>query len=161
VNLGPAVNSKSFDAYFSIYGDSIAFLASNRDGKMADLYQAKVSQTKTILREGQRYLSAEEWNTAIGKNVSGALAFPHQSTLLTAPQKELIFYIVNKILLKKDVQFHLVVKEEEDPTVTTQRITAIRDELKRQGVDQSRIHTEQVLAIEKTSRGVVEIRLFR
>lgn len=161
VNLGPIINSKSFDAYFSIYGDSIAFFSSNREGKMADLYQSKVSESKTILAQGQRYFSAEQWNSTIGKNVSGALAFPHQSTLLTSAQKELIFYIVNKLLLEKDVQFHLVVKEEEDAKITTQRLNAIRDELKRQGVDQNRIRSEQIFATEKTSRGVVEIRLYR
>jgi hypothetical protein len=161
VNLGPQINSKAFDAYFSVYGDSIAYFASNREGKMADIYQAKVSLNKSILASGQRYVSADEWNSMIGKNVSGALAFPHQSTLLTSTQKELIFYVVNKLLLERDFKFHLVVKEEEDEKFSKQRLEAIRDELKRQGIDESRIETEQVFDVEETSRGVVEIRLFR
>jgi hypothetical protein len=161
VNLGPNINSKAFDAYFSIYGDSIAYFSSNREGKMADIYQAKVSQNQSILAANQRYISSDEWNAMVGKNVSGAFAFPHQSTLLTSAQKELIFYMVNKLLLEKDVQFHLVVREEEDVKFTTLRLAVIRDEFKRQGIDQRRIHMEQIFGTEKTSRGVVEVRLFR
>ncbi len=38
-NLGPKVNSPQFDAYYSQYGDSIAFLSSNRDGGLADIFR--------------------------------------------------------------------------------------------------------------------------
>jgi Tol biopolymer transport system component len=46
VNLGPVINSKKFDSYFSIYGDSIAFFASNRDGKYAEIYNVTVRESK-------------------------------------------------------------------------------------------------------------------
>jgi outer membrane protein OmpA-like peptidoglycan-associated protein len=39
VNLGNKINSKKFDAYFSIR-DSIAYFCSNRDGQFSDLYKA-------------------------------------------------------------------------------------------------------------------------
>ena len=42
VNLGDKINSKDFDAYFSIYKDSTIFFSSNRDGKYADIYQTHV-----------------------------------------------------------------------------------------------------------------------
>lgn len=42
-NLGPVINSNKFDAYFSIYGDSVCFFASNRGGKMSDIYRGKVT----------------------------------------------------------------------------------------------------------------------
>lgn len=161
VNLGSAVNSKKFDSYFSIYGDSIAYFASNRDGKYADIYSAKVSEAKTILARGQRYLTQEEWNTMIGKNVSAAFAFPHNSTLLTAGQKELLFYIVNKVMLERDYQFHLVVKEEESPSTSRERLDAIQGQLKQLGLDAGRIRVDQIFDVENTQRGVIEIRLFK
>lgn len=42
-NLGKEVNSSKFDAYFSIYGDSLCLFASNRGGKMSDIYQSKIT----------------------------------------------------------------------------------------------------------------------
>jgi hypothetical protein len=41
VNLGSEVNSKNFDAYFSVY-DSVAYFSSNREGKFSDLYVSRV-----------------------------------------------------------------------------------------------------------------------
>lgn len=161
VNLGPKVNSKKFDSYFSIYSDSIAFFSSNRDGKYSDIYQVSVGEFKTILSAGQHYLSQDEWNNAIGKNVSAAFAFPHKSTLLTPAQKELLFYIVNKVMLERDYNFHLVVKEEEDSNNSKERLAAIQSHLKQLGLDASRIRIDQIFDIEKTQRGVIELRLFR
>lgn len=161
VNLGSQINSKKFDAFFSIYGDTIAYFASNRDDKYADIYKAKVMQGKSILGEGQTYLTSNEWNDLIGKNVSAEFVFPHRASMLTAAQQELIFYIVNKLMLQKDIRFHLVVKEQEDAVFSKERITAISNELKKSGIDASRINVEQIFEIENTQRGVVTIRLFK
>lgn len=161
VNLGPKVNSKKFDSYFSIYGDSVAFFSSNRDGRYSDLYQVRVGEFKTILVKGQHYLSQDEWNSVIGKNVSASFAFPHNSTLLTAAQKELLFYIVNKVMLERDYNFHLVVKEEEEPKNSKERLSAIEEHLKQLGLDTSRIRIDQIFDVEKTQRGVIELRLFK
>lgn len=161
VNLGPIVNSKKFDAYFSIYGDSVAYFSSNRDGKYADLYEVKVGELKTILEKNQHYLSQDEWNSVIGKGVASSFAFPHNSTLLTAAQKELLFYIVNKVMLERDYDFHLVVTEEEDPQHSKERLNAIQTHLKQLGLDAGRIRIDQIFDIEKTQRGVIELKLFR
>ena len=102
VNLGNGVNSKKFDSYFSIYGDSVAFFSSNREGRYADIFKVIVKESKSILTKDEHYLSQDEWNTVIGKNVSAAFAFPHKSTLLSPGQKELLFYIVNKVMLERE-----------------------------------------------------------
>jgi type IV pilus biogenesis protein CpaD/CtpE len=80
---------------------------------------------------------------------------------VTAAQKELVFYIVNKLMLERDVKFHLVVKEEEDEKTSQDRIKNLSRELNSAGIDPSRIVTEQVFPTEKTQRGVVELKLFR
>ena len=46
VNLGEKINSKGFDAYFSIGTDSTAYFSSNRDSSLADIYQAKIKINK-------------------------------------------------------------------------------------------------------------------
>jgi hypothetical protein len=161
VNLGPVVNSKKFDSYFSIYGDSVAYFSSNRDGKYADIFQVNVTESRSILAKNERYLSQEEWNTAIGKNVSAAFAFPHNSTVLTSAHKELLFYIVNKVMLERDYKFHLVVREEEGESTSKERLGAIHSHLKLLGLDVARVRIDQVFNIEKTQRGVVELRLYR
>jgi hypothetical protein len=159
VNAGKVLNSKKFDAYFSIYGDSIAYFASNRDGKFADLYEVKVSHIRTVLTSGQRYLSRAEWNRKLGGAVAHEILFPSGKTVLTPAQKELLFYIANKLQLEKDIDFHLVVKEEETPVSTESRLKAIVNHLVQSGIAEERIITEQVEPIAKTQQGKVEIRL--
>jgi hypothetical protein len=161
VNLGPLINSKKFDAYFSIYGDSICFFSSNRDSEYADIFSGKVRLAKTVLSKEQHYLSADEWNNTVGKNVSTEFVFPHGSAVITAAQKELVFYIVNKLMLERDVKFHLVVKEEDDERTSQERIKVLSKELNSAGIDPSRVVIEQVFPTEKTQRGVVELKLFR
>jgi hypothetical protein len=161
VNLGSLINSKKFDAYFSMYGDSVCYFSSNRDSEYADIFSGKVRLAKTVLTKGQHYFSTDEWNSSVGKNVSTDFKFPHGSSMVTAAQKELVFYIVNKLMLERDVKFHLVVKEEEDEKTSQDRIKNLSRELNSAGIDPSRIVTEQVFPTEKTQRGVVELKLFR
>ena len=161
VNLGPSVNSKKFDAYFSIYGDTLAFFASNRDSRYADIYQTRARSVRTILADGQRYLTEAEWNSQVGRNVTRQIAFEDRSTELSAAQKELLFYIVNKVMLKRDIRFHLVVREEDDPALMEERLRAVYESLKQSGIDTIRINKEQVDASQKSERGVIEIRLLQ
>ncbi len=161
VNLGESINSRKFDAFFSIYGDTVAYLSSNRDGKLADIYSVKVRVVKTILADGQHYLTDDEWNTQIGRNVSRRIAFEKNSTALSPAQKELLFYIVNKVMLKRDIRFHVVIREEDDPTLTAKRLEAVCENLTRSGIDPLRINKEQVDASKKSDRGVIEILLLQ
>lgn len=159
VNLGKVVNSRKFDAYFSIYGDSVAYFASNRDGKFADLYEVRVTPGRTVLAAGQRYLSRAEWNRQLGGPVSDEIIFAGKTSSLNASQQELLFYIANKLQLEKNILFHLVVREEESAELTTARLKAISDLLVQSGIGEERIISEQVESIESSKRGRVEMRL--
>ena len=159
VNLGKVVNSKKFDAYFSIYGDSIAYFASNRDGAYADIYQVEVSPGRTVLTPGQRYLSQQEWNRELGGTVSNEIVFTGNATALNPAQKELLFYIANKLQLEKSILFHLVVREQESESLTTARMKAITDHLVESGIGADRIIVEQVDPIATSTQGKFEIRL--
>lgn len=159
VNLGKVVNSKKFDAYFSIYGDSIAYFASNRDGKFSDIYEVKVRSARSVLKEGQRYLSREDWNRQIGGEVSNEIIFPAGSSKLNASQQELIFYIANKLQLQKNILIHLAVKEEEDPGLTSARLKAISQELVQSGIGEERIIVDQAESIANARKGRIEMRM--
>ncbi len=161
VNLGDVINSKKFDAYFSIYGDSVAFFASNRDGRYADIYQVKVSKPRTILAKGQRYLDRALMSRHLGENVGRAIVFKGETSTLDQSQRELLFYITNKLMLERDIHFHLVVREENDSTLTKDRVNVIYQNLLSHGIDSGRIRTDQVEPAMKSDRAVVELMLFK
>ena len=158
-NLGKLVNSKKFDAYFSIYGDSIAYFASNRDGRLSDIYSVKFTAERTVLAPGQRYLPETEWNRLLGGPVSNEIVFPSRSANLSASQKELLFYIANKLQLESDIRLHLVVEEEENPALTTQQLSVISQELVLSGIDAERVLFQQLETVSKSSRGKIVLRL--
>jgi hypothetical protein len=162
VNLGDVVNSKKFDAYFSIYGDSVAFFASNRDQQLSDIFSVKVSEKIGLLPAGYRYLTQDEWNASIGKNVLRKLTFEPEVTTLTSAQKELLYYISNKVSAMSDVSFHIIVREEENPDFTRSRLKAIYGELRQHGMDSNRIREEQNPQAIKTGKsGVIELMLYK
>ena len=67
-NLGENLNSKGFDAFFSIYGDSVAYFSSNRSGGLADIYTAKVAPQAAPVKDvaGRQYLSDKEIQDLFG-----------------------------------------------------------------------------------------------
>ncbi len=84
-NIGKEINSSHFDAYYSEYGDSIAFFSSNRAGELSDIYQVNFKKDNKLFdkdriipisREQQKakrtYLSERElsWEFDVGKNLT-------------------------------------------------------------------------------------------
>ncbi len=136
-NMGDKVNSAKFDAYFTIYGDSIAYLASNRGGKFMDIFSIKVSpldpERKLIP------LEPKEIDSLIGKNVNRKVAFNGKSTSLTANQRELLWYIANKLIGQKDVRIMLVPSKDDDEDITSNRLNSIVAQLAGAGIEGSRI----------------------
>jgi hypothetical protein len=162
VNLGPLVNSKKFDAYFSVYGDSVAFFTSNRENQFSDIFKVNVSSEVNILPAGKKYVSEEEWNSIIGATIVKQLTFDNDQKTLTSGQKELLYYIAKKLLPTKDVNIHLLVKEQESSDATRMRLREIYGELRQEGLDGFRIYEQQKESSIKTSnRGVIEILLFK
>jgi hypothetical protein len=163
VNLGDVVNSKKFDAYFSIYGDSIAYFTSNREQQLSDIYSVKASPKSSFLEMGEQYLTTAELNSAIGKNVNRKITFAKGSTTLSASQKELLYFMANKISAKADIRIQLVVREEENAESTRARLREIYGELRQAGIDSDRIRDEQHRELIKTvdTGGAIEILFFK
>jgi hypothetical protein len=136
-NLGDKVNSKKFDAYFSMYGDSVAYVASDRNGKLLDIYSIRV--TKTGPEREVTPLEPLEVDSLIGKNVARKLAFKERATSLNANQRELLWYIATKLIGQKDVRIMLVPSKEDDQDVTGSRLNSIVAQLAGAGIEGSRI----------------------
>jgi hypothetical protein len=138
-NLGEKVNSKGFEAYFSLYGDTLAYFCSNKNGKFSDIYRAKVVPGSEVLAFGQRYLNDEEINKMLGANVSRKITFEDRAVDVSPAQKELIFYIANKLAGYRDINIHVGIIEENAPELTNQRLETIARYLRESGVDGFRI----------------------
>ena len=162
INLGPLVNSKKFDAYLSIYGDSVAYFVSNRDQQLSDIYRATVKVDPGLLSPGQKYVTQEEWNSIVGKNVQQKFSFNNRAIVLEPGQKELIYYISKKISDKKDLNVHVLVLQEEDAELTASRLKEIYGELRQAGIDAYRIKEDQKRELIKNGdKGIIQLMLYK
>jgi hypothetical protein len=162
-NLGTKVNSDKFDAYFSIYGDTVAYFASNRSTRSSDIYKVKVYPGDELYAITQRYLVEREMNEVLGGKVSRKIVFEKNETELNAAQRELLYFIANKLLHRVDVNFHIVVSEENDPQLSSRRQAAVYDFLRQSGIEGHRIQTMtgKAKTSSKSNTGVIELILFR
>jgi hypothetical protein len=114
------------------------------------------------LSPGQKYLTQDDWNSLVGKNVLQKFTFEKKSSALTAAQKELIYYISKKISGEKDINVHVLVTEEEDSELTKERVKAIYGELRQAGIDGYRIKDEQKAEfVKKGEKGEIMLMLFK
>jgi hypothetical protein len=161
-NLGEKLNSKGFDAYFSIYGDTIAYFSSNRGGKYSDIYKVKVMPGNEVLAFGQRYLTSEEIEKTLGANVSRRITFAENAVELTPSQKELVFYIANKMADYRDVNFHISIIDENNRALRQQRVEAIARHLRESGIDNVRLLLSNSGKAGQNSKGsTMEILLYK
>ncbi|GEM_PF-824208 len=140
-NLGEKINSPKFDAYFALYGDSLAFFTSTRKERFADIYSTRVSQA--ALQRDVVPLAEEEIDSLIGSNVARKVEFNERSTSLTANQRELLWYIATKLISQKDVRIMLVPCSEDDAEITNNRLNSIIAQLAGAGIEGSRIRRPQ------------------
>lgn len=96
-NLGSAINSISFDAYFSIYGDTVCYYSSNREGQL-DIYSSRVSKEEMRSITSYSYLSKGDLLEIFGFLPNQEIHFDNDSSFAIAPQeKESLWLIANKI----------------------------------------------------------------
>ncbi len=158
VNLGNQINSPGFDAYFSIYGDSLAFFASNRDKGMSDIYQAKIKVNDHPDEVVKKYLAPAETRELVGA-APMEVKFERTNASLNTAQNELLFYVVNKIITLPEIKIQLVTNEGQ-ADLTTARLEAVSEKLKLLGLSSYRI--DLLTVKEKASPdGIVKIVFFR
>ncbi len=163
-NLGEQVNSKSLDAYFAIYGDSVAYFASNRFKQM-DLFKVSVSEKQSLLDLDRRnYLTDEEIQRLTGVVLQPLLYFDAGASELNDYQKQNLVKIKNSLVSKREVKLNIIaMKPADKPLETYQtRLLNILDFLKQAGIEGNRIifSTEQSESTVQ-SKEMVRIRFYK
>ena len=156
-NLGPEINSKKFDGYFSIYGDSVCYFSSNRAGKMSDIYSGAITvddgkkdqlKVDSLVNETQNLLDQLRTSTksivsiADGKNL---LVFDDNVSRVQSESEDLLDkyadYLIKNVKAKLSVEYDSramdVTKAQQ--MLTQDRIRRIKQILKSWGVAESRV----------------------
>lgn len=135
-NLGSELNSPQFDAYFSLQQDSSVFFVSNRDGKSDDIYIAKAKPRPSAA--ATVYLTEKEVEDLFGFKVIRKIEFAPDVTALTSSQRELIWFLANKLLGKRDIRVQVQYFDQDDEQ-TSKRIGEVINQLVLAGIEGSRI----------------------
>jgi hypothetical protein len=161
-NLGNKINSESFDAYFSIYGDSVAFYSSNKGGSHANIYQVGVSTVNQYGGLEKSYLTAAERTELFGAAPT-EIRFDKSTIALNSGQSELLFYIANKILTRGDIKIQLVISDDGSSDLAQQRMTVVSDKLNLLGIGNYRIDAfiAKTEKVKPEDKGLVKIVFFR
>lgn len=161
-NLGNTINTKGFDSYFSIYGDTIAYYARGNEEK-SNIFKVDVSYSINVLPAGSQFLTVEELNEIYPKRLSMRLDFSKGNSTLSSDQNEIIWFITNRILAKKDIKILLWVREEEDNIVTIARTAEIIRSMRLVGLDDTKVSISSHRIKPELSKqgGVIEILLFK
>ncbi len=161
-NLGTKVNSEAFDAYFSIYGDSVAFFTSNKGGKLANIYQVEVSPVNQYGDSEKNYLPTAEVTELFG-TAKTEIRFDKNNITLNSAQNELLFYVANKILTRTDIKIQLVMSDDGTSDLAQTRMAVVQDKLTLLGIGSYRMDAfiSRVEKLKPEEKGVVRITFFR
>jgi hypothetical protein len=146
VNLGKEINSTGFDAYFAFY-DSVAYLSSTRQGGLADIYKVSMISQNESARP-LPYASADEVLFLTEQEIVELFGFIFEANIeceegtatLSAKDKELLWFIANKIMREPAVKIALMGKQEGRGALQ-QKMSTIRNYLITLGIPDARIAT--------------------
>lgn len=163
-NLGDRVNSKSFDAYFAIYGDSVAYFSSNRENQM-DIYKVAVREKKSLAEEDLRkYLTDEEIQSITGSVLQPLFYFDVGESQLNDYQKQNLIRIKNSLIDEKEVKLNIIAMKPADANLANYqaRLLNILDFLKEAGIEGNRI----IFSVQQTgnstqAKEMVRIRFYK
>ncbi len=107
-NLGSKINSEKFDAYFSIYGDSICYFSSNRASALSDIFESRVSTVKKKLLSDSVTRIVDETKKLLNElrandepDLFQYVASPLSSVILSNPMQQQLKKMIAQIELSK------------------------------------------------------------
>ena len=160
------INSKNFDAYFSLYGDSVAYFVSNRSGSSADIYSVKrIKPVREVLTDSRNYLSKAEVQKLVGA-VTTVYNFTLASSTLSEKQNQQLMQLAQAFSPKSEIKLHLIAHKSKESTsleIYQKRLFTILDQLKRGGIAGARITfgIDQNDATSISEEGQVDILFYR
>jgi hypothetical protein len=161
-NLGPSINSPKFDAYYSVYGDTLAFFSSNRDSEFADIYEVRmlepeiiknriksVADANTIAK--RNYLSQAELKDLIGFDILPSIDIKADGNISdNNVALELLYFLSNKLRKNPKVKMGIKVNVLQNMTAEKMVIEAsnitsyIAAEMQKNSISTDRIQYEGV-----------------
>ena len=116
--------------------DSSAYFVSNRGGKSDDIYRTKAKLRPSAATA--TYLTEKETEELLGIKVIRKIEFAPNVATLTSPQRELIWFLTNKLVSKHESRVQLQYFDKEDE-LTSKRLLEVINQLVLAGIDGSRI----------------------
>ncbi|MDH4092035.1 MAG: hypothetical protein OEV74_12895 [Cyclobacteriaceae bacterium] len=162
-NLGEKVNSKYLDAYFSMYGDTIAYFSTNRLAQM-DIFKVRTMERKNVVEGDRRdYMTDEEIQEITGIVLQSLLYFDVGVSELNDYQKQNLIRINNSLVDQKEIKFNIIaLKPAERPLESYQaRLLNILDFLKEGGIEGNRIIFSTEQSGGSQNKEMVRIRFFK
>lgn len=143
-NAGEKVNSKYFEAYFSTYGDSIAYFVSNRDGHLSDIYSINLVIPKPTPGGdiSLSFLSDLELEKIAGARLNRTLFFDVNIANLSDNHINVLDHIIDVFGRNDNIKLHLVAHKPAESMsleVYQQRLINVLNYLKRGGIPGLRI----------------------
>ncbi len=169
-NLGKPINSEKFDAYFSMYGDSICFFSSNRENSFASVFKSRIiiddgkkqkERIDSILNETKGILEEVRKNSIASHDFgSDKILISYEdgtSTLESESNKVLkgyLEYLKNNPAAKLKIEFDgKLVETSKSLQLTNQnRVRLIKQMVKSLGITESRVLVSPTLFSTESSR---------
>jgi hypothetical protein len=160
-NLGDKINSKSFEAYFSMY-DSVGFFSRGYSAKPSEVYSVNCSVNKFNSNFGKRQLVSAELEELFGSKILTEIKFEKNSIALTSTQNELLFFIVSKVLPRPDVNIQLVVNTSANNGASESQVKSVFEKMESLGIHSSRIEIKvNDKLLSQSDVGLVKIFFFK
>lgn len=162
-NLGDRVNSKFFNAYFVTISDSIGYFSSDIVENKSDIYKVSLRKFNKDILAGKHFLTREEIVSIFGNSIQREFEFSKGEISLRDQKRELLLYIVNKIVSYPEVHLHLSAyasANTESQSMANKRIQLLIDEIKISGLDSNRISYSVNTSTESTNNRI-EISFYR
>jgi hypothetical protein len=160
-NLGDKINSPYFDAYLVINENEVAFVSNKENKRSADIYTTHVSIKAAELVD-RKYLSAKELAELIGAGVSNTLTFKNSEAVLLGNQRELLYFIANKLVTRTEIKILLTTFGLKGQSkLSTERVKNLMDELRLVGIDNFRVQVSITETDNPNDLNKIELRYFR
>jgi len=152
INLGSNINTSAFDAYFFLHEDK-AYFSSNRSGGLTDIYTSTIvasddSMQVAPINQNKYQLTETEIQELIGMPTSRNIYFELGSSEIQESSEELIQYMANQLMNKRQYNIELIGHTSEEGTeeynmqLSIERAEEAASYFKRFGIDSLRISTE-------------------
>lgn len=161
-NLGEKINTKGFEGYCSIQGDSFIYARSSEKEK-AKLYVGKTQKSEEKkIDEGMVFLTEQETVALLG-DLSTAIIFELNSAVLDYKSRNQLNKFSQFLNNRGEVKIHLIARrsvEEKNLDISKQRLFNILEYLKQLGINGTRITFGSEIETE-TFTGSFEVVLLR